>query len=59
MGGRLKVIKLVLKGDIMHTISAHAPQPRFDESVKNKFGRRWRKNSTSKKIFMAEDLNGH
>ena len=36
-GDRIIVIKLVLKEDIIHIISAYAPQARLDESVKSQF----------------------
>ena len=63
LGDRIIAIKLVLEEDIIHTISAYAPQAGLDESVRHQF---WeeidgllREIPTSEKIFLGGDLNGH
>ena len=63
LGDRRISINLVLEEDIIHIINAYAPQAGLDESVKRQF---WeeidgllREISTSEKIFLGGDLNGH
>eukprot|EP00268_Persea_americana_P000695 TRINITY_DN10213_c1_g1_i4.p1 TRINITY_DN10213_c1_g1~~TRINITY_DN10213_c1_g1_i4.p1 ORF type:complete len:121 (-),score=6.38 TRINITY_DN10213_c1_g1_i4:64-426(-) len=41
LGDKVIAIILVLEEDIIHIISAYAPQAGLDESVKSNFGRRW------------------
>ena len=63
LGNRIIAINLVLDEDIIHIISACAPQVGLDESVRSQF---WdemdgllREIPTSEKIFRRGDLNGH